>query len=186
MRGALSLTSVVLFMAFTAALAAIAVVVDMEAQRALDADVRLTAKSVAEFVASQIRDAVSSASIPGVKSLKKVLLVPNSFYGFDSAVVSVCVGNRNGNIYVNVTLSATRGRGVASAQATEWTFNVTGWAVANGRGVYLVGSYVPCPGVALPQDCIVDGMVDIRRDGCAATILDAMVYIEEAPQVGYN
>jgi hypothetical protein len=177
MRGALSLASAVLFLAFSVALAVLAVIVDMEAQRTLESDVQLTAKSVAEFVASQIRDAVLSASIPGVKQIKKALWVPDSFYGFDDVAVSVCVGNRDGNIYVNVTMSATRGRGVASAQATEWIFNVTSWAEVYERGVYLLGSYAPCPGAALPQTCIADNMVDLGRGGCAVAIFDAEIYI---------
>jgi hypothetical protein len=172
-RGAVSLASAVLFMAVAAALAVIAAVVNMIAQGVLEDDAQAAAQSAADFVASQIRDAVLCASVPGVVSVRKDLLVPGTFYGFDSAAAAVCVGNKDGNIYVNVTLSAARGSGVARAAATAWVFNIT-----DGKVVLIEGSYAPCPGAVLPRECVAGSAVNLTRPGCAAAIFNgATIYL---------
>jgi hypothetical protein len=177
MRGAVSVVTVVLFLAFAAALAVLAFVVDTQAQRVLELDTQTAASSAADFVASQVRDAVSSGAVPGVASIRKALLIPQTFYGFDTATVSVCIGNSGGNIYVNVTLATTRGAGSAYASATSWVFNVTSWALTNGKGVYLVGSFRQCPNYQIPQQCVVDGMLDLASPGCAALVDRASIYV---------
>jgi hypothetical protein len=177
MRGAVSVVTVVLFLAFAAALAVLAFIVDTQAQRVLELDTQTAASSAADFVASQVRDAVTSGAVPGVALIEKALLIPHTFYGFDTASASVCIGNSGGNIYVNVTLATTRGTGSAYASATSWVFNVTSWALTNGKGVYLRGSFGHCPNYQIPQQCIVNGMLDLASPGCAALIDKASIFI---------
>lgn len=76
MRGAASLTTLILFISFAAALSILAYIVDFYAQQVLQGDVENTAESVAEFVSSQIRDAVASGAVPGVVALKKTINSP--------------------------------------------------------------------------------------------------------------
>jgi len=179
MKGVISTSALILFVAFAAAVAVLAYIVDTRAQWVLERDVESLAQSATDFAASQIRDSLAAASIPGVVELRRSLLVPRDFYGFDTAGVSICVGNRDGFLYVNATASGTRGRGSATAKATAWLYNVTKWAVDHGRVVYLVGQYGPCG--SPPPTCFttVRGVaaVNLTRPGCSATLVKSSVWI---------
>ncbi|WP_333639224.1 hypothetical protein [Pyrobaculum aerophilum] len=175
MRGAASLTTLILFISFAAALSILAYIVDFYAQQVLQGDVENTAESVAEFVSSQIRDAVASGAVPGVVALKKQLIVPRNFYALDAASLSLCVGNAGGNIYVNVTLTGIRGRGEATAVATSWVYNITAWSALGGKKVYLSGVFTPCGSPT--SECFAGGLVNLTRPGCAASPIDASIVI---------
>ena len=179
MRGAISTSALIIFVAFAAAVAVLAYIVDMRAQWVLERDVASLAQSAADFAASQIRDSLTAASIPGVVELNRSLLVPRDFYGFDTAGVSICVGNRDGFLYVNVTAMGTRGRGSATAKATAWLYNVTKWAIDHGRVVYLVGQYGPCG--SPPSACFATvrgvAVVNLTRPGCSAALVESGVWI---------
>ncbi|ABO07523.1 hypothetical protein Pcal_0083 [Pyrobaculum calidifontis JCM 11548] len=183
MRGSISTSALILFVAFAATVAVLAYIVDMRAQWVLERDVESLAQSAADFAASQIRDSLAAASIPGVVELNRSLLVPRDFYGFDTAGVSICVGNRGGFLYVNVTASGTRGRGSATAKATAWLYNVTKWAIDHGRVVYLVGQYGPCG--SPPSTCFATvivgarkvAVVNLTRPGCSAMLVKSGVWI---------
>lgn len=181
MRGAVSTSALVLFMAFAAAVAILAVLVDMYAQTVLEEDVRLLASSVADFTASQMRDFLASASLPGVYMVRQKVFIPQTFFGFDSAGVSICVENDGGFLYVNVTAVGQRGRGEAWATAVAWSYNVTKWAVESGKSLYLVGSFTPydckrgrpTSGVG----CVWGSVLDLTRPGCAALLADVSLCV---------
>lgn len=166
-----SLTTVILFLSFAAALAILAYLIDTYAQWALENDVGSIAASVADFLASQIRDVVSSGAVPGVREVSKKLLIPTSFYSLDAASVVVVVGNDGGNLYVNATVTGLRGKGAATASRVAWIYSITSWAAHNGRGLYLVGQYV-----SLSQ-CDTAVCFNITTPGCRAQIIDASLRV---------
>lgn len=175
MRGVVSTSAVVLFIAFAAAVAILAVLVDMYAQWVLEEDVGLLASSVADFIASQVRDLLAGASLPGVYMINQTVFIPRTFFGFDSAGVSICVKNEGGFLYVNVTAVGQRGRGEAWATAVAWTYNVTKWAVEHRKGLYLAGRFVPYDcrgGQPLPGGCVAGGLLDLTKSGCSALLVD--------------
>ncbi len=170
-----------LFFAVAAAMAILAVLVDMYAQSVLEEDVKLLANAVADYVASQVRDVVSSGSLPGVVSVRQKLFIPSAFFGFDSAAASVCMGNENGFLYVEVTAAGVRGRGEARASAVVWVYNVTKWSLNHGKALTLVGSFTPVDcksGSPLPPGCINAGGLDLTRVGCSALLINASIYVK--------
>ena len=166
-----SVTTVILFLSFAAALAVLAYLIDTYAQWALENDVGNIAAGVADFVASQIRDAVSSGAVPGVREISKKLLIPTSFYSLDAAGVVVVVGNDGGNLYVNATVTGLRGKGTATASRVAWIYNVTSWAASNGKGLYLVGNYIPL------SQCDTALGFDLTTPGCRAQLVDASLRV---------
>lgn len=175
-----STSAVVLFIAMATAVTILAVLVDMYAQSVLEEDVRLLANSVADYVASQVRDVIAAGSLPGVISLRQKLFTPQTFFGFDTAAVSICLGNERGFVYVNVTAAGTRGRGEARASAVVWAYNVTKWSREHGKVLTLVGDYsqVDCNGRPLSNGCKNGGGLNLTRDGCSVLVINASLYVK--------